>query len=163
MARKAKPRAKAAGPSVRVRHLIAVDAANVMRRLDQRLPEMVALFSRLRDRAPMLQTVHSWFQTADFADLALLEPPEQLAVNAFYEELGELRWYLQYTEDMPTTVASTVSARSKRLVETHARLVGVIGGPISRGAAAVDAEVIVHEPASKDEVPALPAPAKASK
>lgn len=154
-------KARAAGPAARVRHLIALDAANVMRRLESRLPEMVALFSRLRDRAPMLQTVHSWFTSADFADLALLEPAELLAVNGFYEELAELRWYMQYTEDMPTTVQSTVVARGKRLVEAHARLVGVIGAPKSASAPAVEAEVIVHEPPAPEKAPAALPAAKA--
>ena len=140
MARKAKSRA--AGPSVRVRHLIALDAANVMRRLDQRLPEMVALFSRLRDRAPMLQTVHSWFTTADFADLALLEPAEQQAVNAFYEELGELRWYLQYTEDMPALVRQKVTNFVRRLEEAHMKLTQIIGPPDADGAPVVEAVVV---------------------
>lgn len=157
MAKRSKPRGKAQEPSLRVKHLIGVDAANVLRRLDARLPEMVSLFSRLRDRSPMLQTVHSWFQSADFADLALLEPDELRVVNGFYEELGELRWYLQYTEDMPTTVASTVSARAKRLHEAHARMVAVIGAPKAYAAPTVDAEVVVHEPPAPAPPPALPA------
>ena len=64
MAKRAK--SKAASAPQRVRHLIALDASNVMRRLEARHAEMVALFSRLRDRAPMLETVHSWFDTAGF-------------------------------------------------------------------------------------------------
>ena len=143
-----------ANPPERVRHLIALDAANVVRRLAQRQEEMVALFSRLRDRSPMLETVHSWFDSAGFPDLVLLEPGEQAVVNAFYEELGELRWYFQYTEDMPNTVLTTVAARVKRLGEAHARLVGIIGAPEEHGAPAVVAEVVVHEPPPPIALPA---------
>jgi hypothetical protein len=117
---------------------------------------MVGLFSRLRDRSPMLETVHSWFDTAGFPELSVLEPGEQAAINAFYEELGELRWYFEYTEDMPTTVLSTVAARVKKLVEAYRKLVGIIGEPLAQGAPAVVAEVVDHGPA-KDPTPvALP-------
>jgi hypothetical protein len=150
--RKKKP-APPAEASVRVRHLIALDAANVMRRLLARQVEMVGLFSRLRDRAPMLQSVHSSFHSAGFPELVVLEPGEQAVVNAFYEELAELRWYFQYTEDMPTTVQATTALRVKTLAEAHARLTGIIGGPLSAGAPAVDARVVVHDV----EPPALPA------
>src|SRR5688572_27011204 len=90
--------------AVGVRNLIALDAANVLRRLVSRHQDMVGRFSRLRDRAPMLETVKSWFLTISFADLSSLSPEEQGAGNTFYEQLAELRWYLQYTEDMPTQV-----------------------------------------------------------
>jgi hypothetical protein len=158
MPRKNKSRSRAGGPAARVRHLIALDAANVMRRLTQRNDEMVALFSRLRDRSPMVQAVDSWFVSAGFPELVLLEPGEQAVVNAFYEELAELRWYFQYTEDMPTTVLSTATARVKRLLEAHARLEGIIGAPMAEGTPAVEveAEVVVHPP---EPMPALP-PAK---
>lgn len=145
-----KPRQKKVAPpaeaAARVRHLIALDAANVMRRLLARQVEMVGLFSRLRDRAPMLQTVHSSFHSAGFPELVVLEPAEQAVVNAFYEELAELRWYFQYTEDMPTAVHATTALRVKALSEAHARLTGIIGAPQANGAPAVEATVVVHAP-----------------
>lgn len=112
-----------------MRHLIAIDAANVMKRLAVRLPEMLGLFSRLRDRGPLLGPIHSWFQTISFDDLAALEPEEQLAVNAFYELLGELRWILQYTEDMPLQLERRVSILLGALRESHRLLAAVIGRP----------------------------------
>jgi hypothetical protein len=153
MRRKSRARTKraavTANPPDRVRHLIAIDAANVMRRLDARAAEMVALFSRLRDRAPMLETVHAWFESAGFA-----EPAEQAVVNAFHEELGELRWYFQYTEDMPGTVQTTTAARLKRLHESHARLEAVIGAPQGKVAPAVEVEIVVHPPEPPIALPA---------
>src|SRR5205807_4802379 len=136
---------KVAAAPERVRHLIALDAANVMRRISARQGEMLALFSRLRDRTPMIETVHSWFDSAGFPELSLLDPGEQAVVNGFYEELGELRWYFEYTEDMPNTVQTTISARLKRLAEAHATLVGVIGEPVGHAAPAVMAEVVIHD------------------
>jgi hypothetical protein len=87
-------RAKSRSDADRVRHLLAVDAATVMARLVKRQAEMVRLFSRLRDRSPLLEVVQSWFQSIKFSELACLEPREQKAITAFYERLADLRWYL---------------------------------------------------------------------
>lgn len=133
---------KSVEATARIRHLIALDAANVMRRLLARHQEMVALFSRLRDRNPMLETVKSWFLTISFADLSILSPSEQGAVNAFYMKLDELRWYLQYTEDMPNQVQLRVAQHVLALELAHRKLSAVIGPPDAEGAPVVDAEVV---------------------
>ena len=124
------------GPSLalaRVRHLIALDAANVVRRLNLRRMEMVSLFSRLRDRTPLLMSIDSWFSSISFGDLALLEPGEQRAVNQFYECLAELRWYLMYTEDMPLQVQRRVDARAGDLEAHHRLLMAVLATPRAKG------------------------------
>lgn len=142
MARKPKKRPVNTELAARVRHLIALDAANLMVRLRGRHDAMVGLFSRLRDRSPMMQTVHSWFLTADFSELAALEPFEQNAVNQFYSLVAELRWYLQYTEDMPALVRTKVTNFVRRLGEAHLKLTQVIGPPDAAGAPVVEGEVV---------------------
>ncbi|MHB8418277.1 MAG: hypothetical protein ACYDCL_09385 [Myxococcales bacterium] len=132
----------------RIRHLLALDAKNVVDRLEVRLVEMVSLFSRLRDRGPLLTTVQSWFPSAGFGELAQLEPVEQRAVNDFYELLGQLRWYLQYTEDMPLQLERQVGLLFGRLQESHRRLTAVIGAS-GEGPAYVDAEVVERRPAPR--------------
>lgn len=126
----------------RVRHLIAVDTAKVMKRLATRQTEMVRLFSRLRDRSPLLEVVHSWFESITFSELAAIEPHEQRAVNAFYDLLGDLRWYLQYTEDMPLQVQQRVVKFVHELRTAHRALTSVIGPADAEGAPVVEAEVI---------------------
>jgi len=146
-AKRRAPRKKTrATPAARVRHLVALDAQNVMHRLDARADEMVGLFSRLRTRTPMLEATESWLPTASFGELVQLEPHEQAAVSDFHEALGALRWYFEYTEDMPGTVQATAAAHLTRLREAHARLRAVIGAPREQGAPAVDASVVVHDP-----------------
>ena len=140
--------------AARVRNLLAIDAANIMRRLEARQEEMVALFSRLRSREPMLTTIASRFTSVTFSELVQLTVPEQSVVNQFYESLDELRWYLTYTEDMPSTARLTISALHRRLQEAHRALVASLGHPASpEGNAVVDSQVV-----RRDEVPA---PAKA--
>lgn len=138
------PRARSApsDAAARVRHLIALDAANVLRRLGERQAEMVRLFSRLRERGPLLEPLHSWFDTVAFAELSALSPHEQRAVNAFYAQLGELRWYLRYTEEMPGQVQLALAQRARALAEGHHALTAAIGPPDGVGAPVVEARVV---------------------
>jgi hypothetical protein len=138
----AKKKPKSRETAERVRHLIAVDTATVMKRLATRHTEMVRLFSRLRDRSPLLEVVHSWFQTISFTELASIEPHEQKAVNAFYELLSELRWYLQYTEDMPLQVQQRVVKFLHELRAAHQALTLVIGPADGEGAEVIEARVL---------------------
>lgn len=134
-------RRKSQDAARRVRHLIALDASNIMTRLRARQDEMVTLFSRTRDRSPLLGAIHTWFHTVTFGELASLEPDEQRAINQFYESLGELRWYLQYTEDMPLQVRTGVSQAMTELEAVHRRLTQVIGPADGQGTRVVDGQV----------------------
>lgn len=127
---------------VRIRHLIALDARNVMKRLASRRDEMVQLFSRLRDREPLLVAVHTWFVTITFGELSILEPHEQNAVSAFYELLADLRWYLQYTQDMPQKLQQRLDQHLKELDERYRELTAAIGPPDAKGGPVVDAKVV---------------------
>lgn len=138
----AKRKPKNRDTAERVRHLIAVDTATVMKRLATRQTEMVRLFSRLRDRSPLLEVVHSWFQTITFTELAAIEPHEQKAVNVFYDLLGDLRWYLQYTEDMPLQVQQRVVKFVLELRTAHRVLTEVIGPVDAEGAEVIEAKVL---------------------
>lgn len=138
MARPKKPKSLPA-ETVRVRHLLTLDAAAVLKRLDTKQDEMVALFSRHRSREPMLHVLKSWFTSITFPELALLEPREQKAVAAFYAALDELRWYVHYTEDMPSTVRTTLAVHARKLGELHRALTVTIGAPEDDGHPVVDA------------------------
>ncbi|MDP1919107.1 MAG: hypothetical protein Q8L14_22855 [Myxococcales bacterium] len=129
-------------PAMRVRHLLAIDSSNVMARLAARQDSMVGLFSRLRDREPMLAVLDTWFDTITFTELSTLDPAEQKAVNRFYELLAEVRWYLAYTEDMPGMVQTKLNAILRRLEAAFRELVAVIGPPEADGARIVEVKVV---------------------
>ncbi|HVG63181.1 MAG TPA: hypothetical protein VNA24_31750 [Hyalangium sp.] len=131
----------------RVRNLIALDAALIMRRLEARRDEMFTLFSRLRSREPMLSTIATRFTSATFHDLVHLPEKEQAVVHAFYERLDELRWYFTYTEDMPSTVQQTFTALHRRLEEAYRLLVVALGPPVTPDVAVVEAEPVRQEEA----------------
>lgn len=136
-------RVKRPEPATRVRHLLAIDAHNVMTRLAARQDAMVGLFSRHRDREPMLTVLDTWFDTITFTELATLEPDEQKSVNRFYELLSEVRWYLAYTEDMPGLVQTKLTAFLRRLDTSFRELVAVIGPPEADGArVVVDVQIV---------------------
>ncbi|MBN1205878.1 MAG: hypothetical protein JXB05_13255 [Myxococcaceae bacterium] len=133
----------------RVRNLIALDAALIMRRLEARRDEMFTLFSRLRSREPMLSTIATRFTSATFHDLVHLPEREQAVVHGFHERLDELRWYFTYTEDMPSTVQQTFGALHRRLDEAYRQLVVALGPPVPPdGAVVVEARPVRAEPAS---------------
>lgn len=113
--------------AVRVRNLIAQDAANIMRRLERRLSTMLSDFSRLRDRQVLLGVLKSWFESARFDELAHLSPAEQAATSGFYESLDELREYFKYTQDMPKTAEQVLRVHYIELQKAHEHLLEVIG------------------------------------
>lgn len=132
-------RAPTSDAALRVRHLLALDADEVLRRLHARHLEMLTLFSRLRERAPMLETVATRHGSITFSELALLSPAEQLAVARFYERLEALRWYLRYTEDMPQKVQGQLAVHLEGLREAHVGLARALGPADGHGGAVVDA------------------------
>lgn len=119
--------------SARVRHLLSLDAARVMRRLSSKQDEAVSLFSRLRTRDALIELCRSDFTTATFTDLARLDPKEQTAVQHFHDLLHELRWYVSYTEDMPSAVKTTVAQYVRRLDELHHVINATLGSPEAQG------------------------------
>lgn len=139
LARLSKPAAdRWEADTARVRHLLSLDADAVMRRLSSKQDEAVGLFSRLRTREGMIELCRSGFTTITFSELVRLDPDEQLAVEGFHQVLNELRWYVRYTEDMPSTVKATVTLYVTRLDELHRRLNAMIGPPEAKGARVVN-------------------------
>jgi hypothetical protein len=124
--------------TARVRHLLSLDADAVMKRLVAKQDEAVGLFSRLRTREGMIELCRSSFTTITFSEMVRLDPEEQLAVEAFHHVLSELRWYVRYTEDMPSTVRSTVTLYVTQLDTLHHRLNAMIGPPEAKGARVVN-------------------------
>jgi hypothetical protein len=139
-------RKKADETTLRVRNLLAMDATNIMRRLEARRGEMFALFSRLRSREPLLTTLASRYTSATFHDLLNLPVQEQAVVDHFYECVDSLRWYFTYTEDMPSTVQQTFTPLHRRLEEAHRKLIATLGPPVSPdGITVVEGEVVRRE------------------
>jgi hypothetical protein len=133
---------------LRLRHLIALDAATVMRRLESRREEMFALFSRLRTREPLLSSLSTRFTSATLGELLELSVREQAVVHHFYERLEEMRWYFTYTEDMPGTVQQRFETLQRRLTEAYRGVLAALGPPLAPdGESVVEGEVVHAAPA----------------
>lgn len=124
--------------TAKVRHLLSLDVAQVLRRLEAKQDEAVGLFSRLRTREGLIALCRTSFTSITFSELARLSPKEQKAVHAFHDVLHELRWYVSYTEDMPSTVKTTVSQYVRRLDELRHALNATLGPPDAEGHPVID-------------------------
>ena len=111
---------------VRTAHLVAVDSTNLVRRLEDRHHEMISAFSRLRDREALLGAMRNYGLSARFEDVAALPAEAQAAVIAFYERVDDLRWYFQFTTDMPGTLAEIFTMHRRRLKEAHEALAAAL-------------------------------------
>ncbi|WP_375759926.1 hypothetical protein [Corallococcus exercitus] len=152
-------RKKADETTARVRNLLALDAAGIMRRLAARREEMFLLFSRLRSRDPLVETVASRYADGAFAQLIHLSEQEQAVVDHFYGRLDELRWYFTYTEDMPGTAHQTFSALHRRLEESYRLFVETLGLPVQPdGVRVVNAEAVRQEDTAAEATPVALAP-----
>jgi len=116
-----------------VKSLLGLEAEALMRRLEARRGQMIGLFSRHRDREALLWPLRSSLPSAGFSDLAQLEPAVQRAASAFCEELDELRWYFQYTEDMPQSAQGVFNQHLTRLRTAWGRLSAALGTRGRRG------------------------------
>jgi hypothetical protein len=105
-----------------IRHVITLEATSLMLRLAQRQGEMVSLFSRLRDREALLAPFHSLLDSIAFESVASLTEPEQKSLSDFRELIHEMKWYLKFTEDMPTGVQLKLTSFIKRLEAAYAEL-----------------------------------------
>lgn len=146
----------------RIRNLIALDADGVVKRLDERKDEMIAMFSLHRDREPLLSPLHSWVPSATFQELSLLSTRQQTAVTAFYEVLDGLRWYFRYTNDMPGTAQQVFAHHRKKLVAAHARLCEALG-PAASLPAPTESEVVPPAPPEKKKPRAGRRPRRAAR
>lgn len=113
----------------RIAYLLAHEIATIVDDLEARRVFLIDIWGRHRDRGPFLDTIFSRFRTLDFNDLALLEKDTVAKVHAFYKELDEFKLYLQFTEEMPTSLADSYAWQLTRLSAFGEVAVDALGGP----------------------------------
>ncbi len=118
--------------AVRAMHLLALDATALVRRIESRHEQMVAGFSRLRDRDALLGALHAFGLTARFQDFSALPIAVQDAALRFYELADDLRWYCKFTQDMPGALSLRLEAFRRELAQAHAALARVLEASTSR-------------------------------
>jgi hypothetical protein len=128
----------------RIRYALALDAAGIIRRLEEHHDEMVGLFSRLRDREALTSPLRTTLDTIRFSELVRLTLREQKAVHLFHEAVDDLRWYLRYTVDMPGMLEQKFGAYLKLLTLAHVELEKALG-PVSPDELNVDLPPLIRQ------------------
>lgn len=112
----------------RLRKLVALEIARVVEDLSERREFLVQIWSLHRDRSPLLDTIFTRWRTISMTDLALLPSEAIVACDAFYRELEELKFYFQFTQDMPTTLDEVYIAALQRIVAVGELALSLLGG-----------------------------------
>jgi hypothetical protein len=110
----------------RLRITLGLEIHRVTDDLLRRRTLLVELWGRHRSRSPFLDTTFQRYRSLAMAELLLLERVELEAVEAFYRELDELRFYLSHTEDMPKALADTIDGALVRLRNVAQVALGVL-------------------------------------
>jgi len=101
--------------------LLKLDAKNLFERIYSRRKEYITIFSVHRTRKPFSEVFRSRYDSTTIESLSGCGVETIHALNQFYTEVDELKWYLDYTEDMPNTVEEKVESsviKLKKLYET---------------------------------------------
>ena len=118
---------KATHKGRRLRALLSVEIRRVVEDLLRRRDLLLHVWSKHRVRAPFLETTFSRYRSLPMTDLLALDTGEMRAVEAFYREIDDLRFYLSYTEDMPQSLATILDSSLARLVPLATRALASLG------------------------------------
>jgi hypothetical protein len=99
----------------RSRILLGLEVHRITDDLLRRRSLLVELWGRHRVRTPFLDTTFQRYRSMSMGELMVLERSEIEAVEAFYRELDELRFYLSHTEDMPRALAQVLDGSLARI------------------------------------------------
>jgi hypothetical protein len=111
----------------RIRWLLALEIRRIVTGLELRRDYLATLWSRHRAREPYLETLASRWGSLGFDHLVELESSAIVSLEAFYETLGDVRLYCQYTEDMPATMLDAMDAFREQLHELGEAALAAIG------------------------------------
>lgn len=121
----------------RSRILLGLEIHRVTDDLLRRRTLLVELWGRHRVRTPFLDTTFQRYRTLTMGELLLLQRHELEAVEAFYRELDDLRFYLSHTEDMPRALAGALDGALVRLRNVARLALTALGaGLVDEGKAA---------------------------
>lgn len=112
----------------RLRRLLAMEIDRIVEDMELRREFLLDTWSRHRDRGPFIDTVFNRWRTLSMVDLALIEADAMEACEAFYRELEDFQLYMQFTQDMPTTLAERYDIALKHIAAYGALAVERLGG-----------------------------------
>lgn len=99
----------------RLERLLALEIRRLIDDLQRRRDLILRYWGAGRIRTPFLDTAFHRYRTIGFSELLLLDEIRSTAIEAFYRELDELRFYLAYTDDMPHALGRVLDSSLARL------------------------------------------------
>jgi hypothetical protein len=101
--------------TLRLAGLIYNELDRIITDLELRKDLLFKLWTKERDRVPLIKTLHSRYYDIGLDYLVLF--PNKLArqIDEFYRELEDFIFYVSYTEDMPQTLNASFIAYTKGL------------------------------------------------
>ena len=101
--------------------LIKLDANNLYSRIKSRRDDYLRVFSMKRTRQHYNEVFKNKYMDTPLSDLKLIKDETVLILDEFYSRANNLKWYLEYTEDMPTQIEDHLSfeiATMGRLIDS---------------------------------------------
>lgn len=108
--------------SQRILLLIKLDATSLYDRITTRESEYLTLFALKRTREHFPEIFNNRYQDLGINDLKHCAQETIIAVDAFYNFIEKMYWYLKITEDMPNTVEDKLFQDIKSLKKLYERL-----------------------------------------
>lgn len=113
----------------RLRRMLAAEIRRITADLHRRRGLLVELWGRHRVRTPFLDTVFQRYRTVTMSEMLMLDCGQAEAVEHFYAELDDLRFYLTYTEDMPRSLMVALDSALIRLNQVAIEALNQLGIP----------------------------------
>jgi hypothetical protein len=135
----------------RIALLLVFEIQRIVRHLRIRRTMLVKTWSRFRAREPFLETMFSRWRTLDLRDLALLPEHVHQPLEMFFEELDDFRYYVSFTDDMPTTLEDQYDVSLARLTDAAENAVHALGYAFDGSEASTGEVVLLTERLASQE------------
>lgn len=95
--------------------LLRNDARNLFSRINERHSEFIDVFSLKRDRTVFKEIFRNRYGTMTMGELANFSIEIIELADKYYQDVDELFWYLERTQDMPNTIEDEIIRSCARL------------------------------------------------
>ncbi|MFH1727542.1 MAG: hypothetical protein ABIA04_03895 [Pseudomonadota bacterium] len=101
--------------SKRIARLLLNEIERVVDNVEFRRDLLFKIWSGYRTRKPFISTLKSGYFDLPLTELADFQVETLISLEAFYRNLDQLTFYIEYTEDMPTTMKKSFDIQFEKL------------------------------------------------
>lgn len=102
--------------------LLKLDAQRLFERIKSRSHEYLYEFSLKRSREHFAPIFYNRYEETGIKELLLCGEDVIVSLDQFYAKVEEMKWYLNVTQDMPSTVETKVLAKIREIEKLHTTL-----------------------------------------